>query len=99
MKYVMFEVQDGRSSMKRLVPIIFPDFMVHVDAKQYIRRWLHREHDCCTIEPVSAGFIDFLHPKHDGIFCHGESESLQLKSRPEDARIIETYNYTHGFVL
>ena len=59
------------------VPILFPDFINH--------------HTFKYMNPISAGFcsIDVV---LDGLLdyeVHGESASLKLKSRPEDADIIK----------
>ena len=67
-KYVVIEYPEKGECI-----IIFPDMLVHKDIGR------NNAHMGCKI--ISAGFVTL----RDGeIICHGESESLKLKSRPED---------------
>ncbi len=70
---------------------IFPDVIVHADMAKALAATIPFP----TI-PVSGGEIDF-----DGIgnpLCGGFSDSLKLRSRPQDSAIIGTYSYTHGLM-
>lgn len=84
MKYVMFKCDD------RLVPVIFPNFMVHSVIAKYFGHMLASTHDMPN-EVLSAGEIHF-----DNVECSGESATLKVGSRAEDSDVIETYDYTHG---
>ena len=90
MKYVMFECKSpGKVTLH--VPVLFPEALVHKDVAEMIenvkvqpegpfsRWWMWPK-------PVSAGFIN-----EDGV-VHGYSESLNLKSHPDDMHIIKSYN-------
>lgn len=90
MKYVMFSVEVG--GVTKLVPIIFPDFMVHEDVAIAIKSILEETHKF-TPKIESAGDIDL-----GRVECSGESETLKLKSRAQDSHIINQYNYFHGLV-
>lgn len=79
MKYVI--LKDGI----RKIPIIFPEFLNHIDIAK-----LHSEY-----KPISAGFIT-LFPV---IKCYGFSESLQLGPGRYDSHIIRSYDHTHGIPL
>lgn len=85
-KYVMFEDMKGVE-----VPFLFPDYVTHKDFAR------HMMSVGCTY--VSAGFVDidvdqFLQPIYR---VYGESISLDLKSRPEDSKIInDMMNYQRG---
>lgn len=107
MKYVMFRCEHRNMGLVQLVPVIFPEFMVHADADKYVGHWMRRVHDMKSCKPASAGTIELggryslVNGKvaiTDGPMTHGESETLCLKSRPEDADIIAMYNYTNGLV-
>lgn len=90
-KYVMMSRVRGETEQR--VPVIFPEVLNHSDvasALQFRDPYLRG----CPV--ASAGFLNVT---HDGrIACHGRSESLGIGSHPDDARIIETYNYLHGLV-
>lgn len=67
------------------MPIIFPDFLSHVDiAKLYVE-----------YKPISAGFITMF----PVVNCYGFSESLQLGHGLYDSHIIRSHDYTHGMPL
>lgn len=93
LKYVMFRCKSASATMPdRLVPFVFPDFMVHSDCRDYLTMWLKREHRFVEAKPVTAGFYRPGNPS----VTYGESETLGLKSRPEDSAVIDSYPYTHG---
>lgn len=60
--------------------IVFPDFLDH-DAVGIRVAAIHRD------EPTSAGFISF-NPDTELYTVYGESMSLNLKSNPTDAKLI-----------
>lgn len=88
-KYVMLET--GLSGVKKLVPVIFPDFMCHIDVAEAIKKVLVEQHKMpCSV--VSAGDIQF-----EEVECSGESVTLKVGSRFEsDTNVIERYPYFHG---
>lgn len=88
MKYIVTKTEDGKKEI-----FIFPRSINHDDFAEvlsHVKRytglifggredWV-REYR----EPVSAGFID------EDFNCYGESESLGLKSDPEDTRLLKS---------
>jgi hypothetical protein len=91
-KYIM--LSDGNSDF----PIIFPKIMVHSEVASATRKILRHTRGN-SLEVVSAGFVS-IKPS-DNIMgfwfvCHGESETLQLKSRPEDSAIVTNNPWCHG---
>lgn len=91
MKYIMLKVslQDG---LTKLVPIIFPDFMVHEDVAEVIKVCLAMQHKMES-EVYSAGEITFEEPH-----CSGKSETLKVDASDADSAIIAMYDYFHGLV-
>lgn len=84
-KYIMF--QDERTG--RLAPVIFPNEFVHDEmAEAVIISGVGRP---AFMRPISAGFLDLA-----VVSTRGHSETLNMQSRPEDARIINTHPYTSG---
>lgn len=106
MKYVMFQ-GEMKGGMKQKIPIIFPDFMVHADVAEYMTYLLEQKHGYQNLRPVSAGSI-VLGGTYgtennkisvvDGVETSGKSDSLKLKSDPNDAAIISMYDYMYGLV-
>lgn len=90
MKYIMIEVEEP---IKRFVPIIFPDFMVHVDVATVIRVVLEDEHKMKVKGVKSAGTYNVLTGE-----TTEESVSLGVGSRKDDADIIRRYDYFHGAI-
>lgn len=88
-KYVMFETKLADCIVH--VPVIFPDKLVHKDIADYMTMALMTTFKV-PVKTVSAGKIE--HVTADGL--GGDSETLKLKSHPEDAVIIEAYSYLHG---
>jgi hypothetical protein len=83
MKYVMFR------NKVSYIPIIFPDTVPHICVAEAFK-----EHpDLCKLELISAGFIEL-----ECGTTYGESETLQIKSRELDAKIIDLYSITHGII-
>ena len=85
MKYIMLKLSD-----ERLVPVIFPNSLIHSEMANAVQSMLLQVHEL-TCEPVSAGDIQF-----SDVFCSGKSSTLKLDSRPSDAELIEGYDYNHG---
>jgi hypothetical protein len=87
----MIETKIG--NVKKLLPIIFPDQLVHAEMYNLVRRNLIREHGMRETEIAvhSAGQIEMF-----DISCHGESETLGIKSNTNDSKTIENYSVLHG---
>lgn len=90
-KYVMVLNKIGDTSF--LVPVIFPDKLVHSQVYTKVRSampgWYGK-----GVKAISAGNIEHL--EIDGL--HGGSTTLNLQSRMEDKGVIERYSYKHGIV-
>jgi hypothetical protein len=106
MKYIVLRVTDhatkaNEEDLVREIPFIFPDNCVHSEVAKYMTNMLRRKRPdgrMRDIEPVSAGFMHSLSIGEKGA-CHGESETLKLKSRgDQDAALISTFDYLHGLV-
>ena len=82
MKYIVTSREDGTEEI-----FVFPDTVHHKDMAEAVGHL--KEHDRLVygkwkrVErlPVSAGFVE-------GGKCVGNSESLMLKSRPEDTKLL-----------
>lgn len=85
-KYIMVKVDD------RQVPILFPSELVHADVWKYLRRPFYDAAKMGDPSVVSAGFVEGLAVA----VSMGESETLGIESREEDARIINNHPYEHG---
>jgi hypothetical protein len=90
-KYIVFETK-GR--LPRSFPIIFPDDLTHADVAKAL---LSVCPELAKAFVAGAGFLSCtdLH----SVECHGESESLKVKSRgaKDDAAFIMR-DYTHGIL-
>jgi hypothetical protein len=89
MKYIMFEVTHGRGANKitRLVPIIFPNILVHADVAAQVQR-----------VPGLVG-AKIVRGGEAHIACYdafGSSETLNVKAAEKDADVISRYDYFHG---
>lgn len=91
MKYVMLSAQIDDQTVK-LVPILFPEFMSHVDVAEAFVFILSNSHRmAATVD--SAGDISI----DNNIECSGDSVTLNVSSNPKrDERIIRSYNHLHG---
>jgi hypothetical protein len=85
-KYIMVKVDD------RQIPILFPSELVHADVWKYLRRPFYDAARMGDPSVVSAGFVEGLAVA----VSMGESETLDIKSRDEDARIINNHPYEQG---
>ena len=86
MKYIMF------CDTKNYRPVIFPDEFVHLEMAKACM-WMQ---ELRGYLPVSAGFVQIggtIAGREFDTTTYGESETLDLKSRPEDAKIITQYEY------
>lgn len=83
MKYVIFETKHFDLPPEE-IPIVFPEAFVHADIARGARMLFNGD----LVEPVSAGFCSF---PAAGVKVEGMSESLGIKSRPEDADVIAGY--------
>ena len=71
-KYIVIDYPEKGEAI-----IIFPEMLVH--------RHVARDNAHMGCKTISAGFVTL----RDGEFiCHGKSESLGIKSRPEDADLV-----------
>lgn len=103
MKYIVLEIADINENgdrMEREIPVIFPNSLVHRDVAESTTRLLRRQQPdgrMRIIKAVAAGFISSMAIGDGKTQCHGESESLNLKSREqEDDRLIHMHDYLFG---
>lgn len=83
----MFQIPLG-SELKRNVPVIYPDFLVHEDVANAFKTINGMEK--ATV--ISAGHTSLTVDE-----CYGRSSTLNIDSREdEDNRIINAYEYCHG---
>ena len=80
------------AGVDKLIPIIFPDFMVHADIDKAIKDLLLTVHRLES-ETFSAGDINII-----SCACSGESSSLRVQSQDIDTDVIEMYDYLHGLI-
>lgn len=88
-KYIMLEVEMGEHTSK-MIPIIFPDFMIHQDLVKSVQKILKQTHKMES-KVFSAGDIQFEDP-----ICEGGGKTLKIDSDDDDEKIINTYDYLHG---
>jgi len=86
-KYVILQVTQG--TLKRELPVIFPDCVCHDDMALWFSQALPNVE---KVKAVSAGFCALR------VNTEGKSETLGLSSRPVDDRLINTFDYYHGIV-
>jgi hypothetical protein len=82
MKYIITSTEDFDQEI-----FIFPRTINHDIMAESISRMKNQSHGNwkrLTRTPISAGFIS------NGV-CYGKSESLNIKSRPEDTGILKLY--------
>ena len=90
MKYIMLACT--KADMVKKVPIIFPDFLTHVEVSNSMCASPEiKQFDSVIVS--SAGFVSSLDLD---VTCTGGSETLKLSANPEDAEIIKMYDYMHG---
>lgn len=91
MKYIIFQ---SDAPIFRLLPIIFPKYLVHADVAKYFEHLLRRS-GIDNAKLYSAGECNLFGGK---VTCSGRSETLNINSQPDDDIVISTYNYTGGIV-
>ena len=96
MKYIVIEVIT--KDIVRELPFIFPEAIVHSQMYKYMQHQMTMEHDADSVRCVAAGFLSIQ--AGFGVECHGESESLNIKSREQvDTDLITMLDYNHGIRL
>lgn len=94
MKYIVVEVT--QVGIVRELPFIFPEAFVHKSMFEYVQQEYLSKYRADSVRCVGAGFINSVGLAPAG-GCHGESESLGVKSRGElDDKLISSLDYTHG---
>ena len=94
MKYIMFESDLG-AELKQYIPVIFPNNIVHSIVSDFMLAALAEHQFECKVR--SAGFVRFdATTRGILVTCSGESETMGVKSHPEDGDIIEMNDYAHG---
>lgn len=99
MKYVVLQIdtQVGNSEHTHLLPIIFPNYMVHSEVYENFKTYYETNHNTeypCSITSLSGG--DYCTIRGS---CSGRSDSLKVSSRnEEDTNLIRTLDYTGGIV-
>lgn len=78
MKYIMFETNEGKQ-----YPILFPDQLTHIVMNDPLVYAIHKSTKEYS-RPVAAGFVSL----GLDLEANGESESMNLKSRPCDSAYI-----------
>jgi hypothetical protein len=94
-KYIM--VLNKIGDTKFLVPVIFPDKLVHADVYTCLKPTMpaFQSRPGWGIKAVSAGKIE--HIEIDGL--GDRSDTLNLDANTErDTNVIQTYSYLHGVV-
>lgn len=92
MKYIILKSTLAGEEQK--IPIIFPDFMVHILVAKYMVGMLIKQHDRNPhITVASAGSITI-----SNIECFGKSETCKVESDPNDADLIQMFDYFQGLV-
>jgi len=78
------------------IPFVFPDMCVHKIIAEAVTPGLLQHWEGAKVEPVAAGFLASagLEAK-----CHGESDSMNLKSRGDaDMLLIRMSDYGSNIV-
>ena len=75
-KYIVLTWQ-GREQVT-----VFPFQAKHADIFRYVRQ------ECGDVQAISAGF--YIN-EPDAFWCGGESDTLNLKSRPEDRQLLQAF--------
>lgn len=96
--FIRTEKRRDGTEIKAHLPVIFASCVMHSDMAERMAEqgWEEGRHDRYAdieIKPVSAGFISLPDMK-----CFGESESLELKSREQDTKIIQDYPSDKGLI-
>lgn len=83
MKYIMLKAHG------RLVPFIFPEFLIHDEVAKAVREILDPNLQPSTVE--SAGKVNLY-----VVSTFDKSGTLAVSSKPEDASVINCYDYANG---
>ncbi len=89
MKYIVFERPLGDDGMTQKIPIIFPNNLTH----SLVAEAMLTSEELKDAKPVSAGDLSSLGFED---VCSGESQTLKLKSHPDDTMLIRMMDYRHG---
>lgn len=90
MKYIM--LKSKFAGVDKLIPIIFPDFICHVDIDKAIKEVLLNIYKQES-ETFSAGDVYI-----GACSCSGESSTLNTCSQDGDSDVIDFYDYLHGLI-
>ncbi len=97
MKYIVVEVTT--KDIVRELPFICPEAIVHSQMYKYMQHQMTMEHNADSVRCVAAGFLSSIQAGI-GVDRHGESESLNIKSREQvDTDLITMLDYNHGIQL
>jgi hypothetical protein len=96
MKYIVMQVsartdKNPSSWITMQIPFLFANIVVHSDMREHVKALLSVQYKGAQITCISAGFINGgdIEPR-----CHGESISLNIKSRGrEDDLLIAMLDY------
>lgn len=83
-KYIVFQDEDSTPGNEKHC-VVFPNVVFHDDMAA---AYMHR---CASfVVPIGAGFVTITKDLDNCVIVavHGESKSLHIKSRPEDAEVI-----------
>lgn len=96
MKYIVMKVQVKEDFIIE-IPFVFPEIIVHANIADFCKVLLEKHFPAAeSIQPISAGFCSSMAFEDD---CYGESETLKLKSRPqEDSALIKMCDYGSMYV-
>lgn len=78
-KYIIFKGVDRNSHRDILVPLVFPNMLVHQDVADRMGRLF-------LGMPVSAGFIRSI--DEDNVYVTGRSDSLNIDGHPKDGDVL-----------
>jgi len=86
MKYIIVEMTNPQTGVKKEIPVIFGEDLVHREMAEAVGRHIRRELKCAP-KTVSAGFVH-QNLRTGDLFCRGRSESLNMASRDEDTYLL-----------
>ena len=90
LKYIIAEVSDGEAT--EILPVLFPDSLIHREIYRGVKgSYCGALGKAKTTRCVSAGFVridESIPLSEESIKVFGKSETLDLESRPEDAKLI-----------
>lgn len=90
LKYIIVEISDGEAT--EILPVLFPESLMHIEIYRGVKgSYCGVLGRTKTTRCVSAGFVrinDSIPLSEESIKTSGKSETLDLESRPEDAKLI-----------